>query len=49
MSFADWCKAPNVSQECMINEYKEFCLANRNSFQDKKLNKFLKKIEDFGI
>jgi hypothetical protein len=49
ISFADWYNTPKVSQEAKLHDYKEFCLANRNSFQDKKLNKFLKKIEDFGI
>jgi hypothetical protein len=49
MSFVDWYNPPQASQEAKLNDYKEFCLLNRSSFQDKKLKKFLKKIEDFGI
>jgi hypothetical protein len=47
ISFADWYNAPQASQEQKLHDYKEFCLLNRSSFQDKKLKKFLKKIEDY--
>jgi DNA primase len=47
MSFNDCYNNPQSPQEVKLNVYKEFCLANRSSFQDKKLNKFLKKIEDY--
>jgi hypothetical protein len=47
MSFADWYNAPQASQEQKLHDYKEFCLLNRSSFQDKKHKKFLKKIEEY--
>lgn len=49
ISFKDWYEQPNASQEAKLNDYKDFCSANRNSFQDKKLQKFFKKLENFGI
>lgn len=49
MSFKDWYQAPATSQEAKLNVYKEFCLENRTAFNDKRLQKFLKKIDNFGI
>ena len=49
MSFKDWYNPPSASQAAKLNEYKDFCSANRTSFQEKKLEKFFKKIENFGI
>lgn len=49
MSFKDWYEQPSASQEAKLNDYKDFCSANRNAFQDKKLQKFFKKLENFGI
>jgi hypothetical protein len=48
MSFKDWYNTPQAAQEQKLSEYKDFCSANRASFQDKKLEKFFKKIENFG-
>lgn len=48
MSFKDWYNSPQATQEQKLSEYKDFCSANRGSFQDKKLEKFFKKIQDFG-
>ena len=44
MNFGDWYR-----QEDNIEEYVEFCKQNRNQFNDKKLQKFLKKVDNFGI
>ena len=49
MSFKDWYQAPTTSQEAKLNVYKEFCLENRTAFNDKRLQKFLKKIDNLGI
>lgn len=49
MSFKHWYEVAEVSQEAKLNSYKEFCLDNRTAFNDKKLQKFLKKIDNFGI
>ena len=49
MSFKDWYNAPSASQEAKLNDYKDFCSTHRTSFQEKKLEKFFKKIENFGI
>ena len=49
ISFKDWYEASPVSQEAKLNDYKDFCSTNRTSFQEKKLEKFFKKIENFGI
>lgn len=49
MSFKQWYDTPLTSQEAKLNDYKDFCFASRNSFQDKKLQKFFKKLEKLGI
>ena len=49
MSFKDWYQESNVSQEAKLTDYKDFCSANRTSFQEKKLEKFFKKLQNFGI
>jgi hypothetical protein len=49
MSFSEWRNPPEASQHNKLHDYKEFCLQNRNQFNDKKLQKFLKKVDDFGI
>ena len=49
VSFKDWYEVPQVSQEERLSIYKDFCLENRTAFNDKKLQKFLKKIDNFGI
>lgn len=49
MSFSEWYNPPEASQQVKLHDYKEFCVANRTSFHTKKLEKFLKKVEDFGV
>jgi len=49
ISFSNWYNPPQASQQAKLHDYKEFCLQNRTCFNDKRLQKFLKKIEDFGI
>lgn len=49
MSFADWYNQPQASQQAKLHDYKEFCLQHRSCFLEKKLQKFLKKVDDFGI
>jgi len=48
LSFSDWYNGCQALQQTKLNDYKDFCLNNRNSFNEKKLQKFIKKIEDFG-
>jgi len=48
-SFKEWHQPPQASLGQKLHDYKEFCLANRNCFQEKKLQKFLKKIDDLGF
>ena len=47
--FKQWYKPLESDESLKIDMYKEFCLQNRTAFNDKKLQKFLKKIDNFGI
>ena len=47
--FKQWYKPLESDESLKLDMYKEFCLQNRTAFNDKKLQKFLKKIDNFGI